>query len=123
MISPEVKEHDFPIDEETALALARDGIIRRGAVLNDEEVMKAVFGTDGKFMPKYASDKKIVYIADEEFTDAFNKLENAVAELAEKMKNGLAEALPEKIGSYEPCEYCDYKMVCRYENKTVNEDE
>ncbi len=122
-VTPEVKEHDFPIDEETASALARDGIVRRGAVLNDEDVMKAVFGTDGKFMPKYASDKKIVYIADEEFTDAFNKLENAVAELAEKMKNGLAEALPEKIGSYEPCEYCDYKMVCRYESKTVNEDE
>jgi ATP-dependent helicase/DNAse subunit B len=74
-------------------------------------------------MPKYASDKKISYIADEEFTETFEKLKYAVGELAENMKKGYSEALPEKIGTYMPCEFCDYKMVCRYESKAVKEDE
>lgn len=122
-VSPEIKDSDAPIDAEDAEKYASDSIVRRGAVLNSEEVMAAVFGKDGKFMPKYASDKKISYIADEQFTETFEKLKCAVGELAEKMKKGYSEALPEKIGSYMPCEYCDYKMVCRYESKTVKDDE
>ncbi len=122
-VSPEIKDSDVPINDSDAEKYAQDSIVRRGAVLNDEEIMKAVFGKDGSFMPKYASDKKISYIADEEFTETFEKLKCAVGELAENMKKGYSEALPEKIGSYMPCEFCDYKMVCRYESKTVKDDE
>ena len=122
-VSPEIKESELYVSVEDAENGAKDSIVRRGAVLNDAEVMQAVFGNDGKFMPKYASDKKISYIADEEFTETFEKLKYAVGELAENMKKGYSEALPEKIGTYMPCEFCDYKMVCRYESKAVKEDE
>ncbi len=122
-VSPEIKDSDVPIDSHDAEKYAFDSIVRRGAVLNNDEILKAVFGNDGNFMPKYASDKKISYIADGEFEETFEKLKCAVGELAEKMKKGYSEALPEKIGSYMPCEFCDYKMVCRYESKTVKDDE
>ncbi len=122
-VSPEIKESELFVSADDAEQNAKDSIVRRGAVLNDTEVMEAVFGSDGKFMPKYASDKKISYIADEEFTETFEKLKCAVGELAENMKKGYSEALPEKIGTYMPCEFCDYKMVCRYESKAVKEDE
>ena len=87
-VSPEIKDSDVPINDSDAEKYAQDSIVRRGAVLNDEEIMKAVFGKDGSFMPKYASDKKISYIADEEFTETFEKLKCAVGELAENMKKG-----------------------------------
>lgn len=122
-VTPEIKDSDTPIDQTEAEDMAKNSIVRRGAVLNDAEIMSSVFGKDGKFMPKYASDKKISYIADDEFLQTFEKLKLAVGELAEKMKNGYTEALPEKTASYAPCDFCDYKMVCRYENGTVNDDE
>ncbi len=122
-VLPEIKDAESFVPSDDAENAARDSIVRRGAVLNDPEVMSAVFGNDGKFMPKYASDKKIAYIADDEFTETFEKLKCAVGELAESMKKGYSDASPEKLGTNSPCEYCDYKMVCRYENKAVKEDE
>ena len=64
-----------------------DQIVHAEAVNRAAELGYFV-GSDGKFMPKYASDKKISYIADEEFEQTFEKLRCAVGELAENMKKG-----------------------------------
>jgi ATP-dependent helicase/DNAse subunit B len=41
------------------------------------------------------------------------KVERSVVKIAEGIKGGEAKAEPNLDGQYSPCDFCEYKPVCR----------
>jgi ATP-dependent helicase/nuclease subunit B len=97
--------------DEDALAAIMKNQTREGMALNDE-VSLAAFGED--YIPSHTKRDSDRYLYTEEgFGQLMEKVERSVVKIAEGIKGGEAKADPNLDGQYSPCDFCDYKPVCR----------
>ena len=93
---------------------------REGMVLNDPEVLSAM---RLKYTPVYsertpdkvASTKEKFLFTEESFGEIMETVESSVVSVADRMRSGRIEAVPKQSGSSSslPCEYCEFKPICR----------
>ena len=91
---------------------------REGMVLNDPEILSAM---KLKYTPVYSertpdkisSAKEKFLFTEEGFGEIMEKVEDSVLRISEKIKSGKAEAHPDLNGTFSPCDFCEYKPVCR----------
>ncbi len=115
-----IGEENLPIpDDSLALETVKGKQTREGMVLSDDEVLAAM-GLE--FTPVYdpkhpesINPKK----TDRLFTEEqFNKdiaetVEGSVKRVARKMREGKICAEPNVDGDFSPCNFCDFKPICR----------
>ena len=107
-------------DDAAAVAAVKANQKREGMVLDDPEILSAM---KLKYTPVYsertpdkipAAKEKFLF-SEEGFANIMNTVEGSVAEVADKMREGRIEAHPKqnkRQGSL-PCEYCEFKPICR----------
>lgn len=104
-------------DAERALRAAQK---REGMVLNDENIISAM-GLE--YTPLYSekspdsilkSKEKFMY-DESDFDTIMKDIENVVQSIVQKMRSGEISANPRLVGKRDrsPCEYCNYRAVCR----------
>ena len=97
--------------DEDALAAIMKNQTREGMALSDE-INLAAFGED--YIPSHRKRDSDRYLYTEEgFSGIMEKVESSVVRIAEGIKSGKASAEPNLDGQYSPCDFCDYKPVCR----------
>lgn len=103
-------------DAERALHAAQK---REGMIFNNEEIISAMgvkytpLGSDKK--PDEISPTKEKYLYDENLWDStMDNIEGVVRGIVARMRDGDISAIPRtQKDNYSPCEYCNYKAVCR----------
>lgn len=110
---------DSPSDEEAERALGA-AQKREGMVLDDEEIISAM---GLKYTPLYSEKKpdeipaaKRKYLYDKEsWEKIMSDIEDVVRGVASRMREGDISAIPnlQNKGAHTPCEYCNFKAVCR----------
>ena len=95
-----------------------------GLVLSDMKVVSAMEnGVSGKFIPVSLKGGEISPSSSCITLENMYRLKDYVymklAEMAESVFSGNAEAVPVKIGESLPCDYCNYSDICGNGNKPV----
>lgn len=109
---------DLP-DDALAEETVKSNQKREGMVLGDPEILSAM---RLKYTPVYsertpdkvpAAKEKLLF-SEESFGDIMKTVEGSVADVADRMRQGKIEAHPKHKGSDSlPCEYCEFKPICR----------
>ena len=106
---------DVSIDrnsDEMALEAVKNSQVREGMML-EGDYMENLFGED--YIPgkkKRGKGDEFKY-SEEGFGDIMGDVEASVIRIAEQMRSGKAEANPDLDGKNSPCDWCEYKPVCR----------
>ena len=105
---------DAQIDRDSndeALAAIKKNQAREGMTL-EGEINESLMGED--YIPgKGKRDSENYRYSEEEFEEIMASVENAVINIAGKIRSGKADAEPNLDGKYSPCEWCEFKPVCR----------
>lgn len=109
-------EADTTADEIVAQADAR--LTRRGIVLDDEEVLRAMDSElSGKYIPckllKKGLNSPESRASAEEFDDLYRKLGSTIRRVAGELRAGQAHARPKRHTGTYPCQTCSAKPICR----------
>jgi ATP-dependent helicase/nuclease subunit B len=116
-ISP-IKLNDYELTEEQILGIAENNFSRSGLVLNDEDVLGAfsasasnslllgVTKKDGKYSGKALIDRN-------GFDTLHRQILDTLAEIGNKIYDGIADCTPISYGGSDPCKYCTAKPICR----------
>jgi ATP-dependent helicase/DNAse subunit B len=97
--------------DEAALKAVKDNQLREGMTLEGEE-NDALMGDD--YIPgKSKRDKERYRYSEEGFEKIMENVEDAVLHIAEGIRSGKASAEPNIDGQFSPCEWCEFKPVCR----------
>ncbi len=97
--------------DELALAAVKNNQEREGMTLEGEE-NEALMGED--YIPGMTKrDKEKYRYSEEGFEKIMETVEDSVLNIAEKIRSGKAAAEPNLDGKYSPCEWCEFKPVCR----------
>lgn len=91
---------------------------REGMILDDPDVISAM---NLKYTPVYTpskpdtvTDAKRKYLFDEKgFSTIMNTVEESVKRVADGIRQGRIEAHPKQNGKKLPCEFCEFKPICR----------
>jgi len=123
-VDPKAVALSSPTDEATlAEKIRKDNLARRGFFLAEEEVVRAMDDdlSHFAFSEKDGTlklDKKSTFGSLVEFGEMLDDTEEAVLDIARKMRSGCADATPdEKVN---PCAYCPYVAICRREGIKKN---
>lgn len=109
-----------PLDREAAGQEARKSISRRGIILQDDGVIRAMDkDVSGKYIPvtvnRDGSYSKSSSLATEEaFQDIYRGLTAALQKAGNRVKSGQACSRPVRRGSRMPCDSCPMGAVCRH---------
>lgn len=127
------KSPGVSIEDESMLdfvvSAAEDSIERKGVLINDVEILKAMENDlQGKYIPvkiqkngKLSNDKYLKTL--EEFGQLSDQIECILNGIAKDMKSGCVSAKPLEIKpGTKPCIYCKMRPICRHSVKG-NEDE
>ena len=60
-----------------------------------------------------AKGKAAVLATLEEFGALRGQIEEVVGQIADRIRSGSAEARPQRISAYDPCETCAHRVICR----------
>lgn len=96
------------VKEETTLKNIREATAMTG-IINDDETCKA-----------YMGDPSLLPGPDEttgQYTDLLNNVQSVVKNLGEEILKGQIPIRPVTAGRGLPCDYCDYKDVCKLDIK------
>ncbi len=103
-------------DEQTAEEAVKKQQKRQGMLLDDEI---SIGGMNKKFIPiKFKggeideASRRLLYSLDG-WGDIMATVERAVCEVSDKICSGHIAPVPEKDKGRNPCEYCNYKAICR----------
>ncbi len=107
-------------DDRAAVDAVKANQKREGMVLSDPEILSSM---KLKYTPVYsektpdkipAAKEKFLF-SEDGFAEIMNTVEKSVAEVADKMREGRIEAHPKqnKRSDSLPCEYCEFKPICR----------
>jgi len=112
-----------PQPDEEVRELAGRELTRRGLLLRDEEVLRAMEKQlAGRYIPvtlkkdgdfSAAAPLKTL----EEFGSLMREITDVVAKIAGRMKSGRADARPLKTPRHDGCRFCPMKAVCRIEKE------
>jgi len=117
-----ISEPKEPSPDEAA-QLAVDRIERRGVLLSDEEIHRAMDSRlEGKFINVKtsrdgdikSSSKYTALMSAQELGALEGDLCRVIGKIASRMLSGEADAAPMKIGGKNPCDWCDSRMICRH---------
>lgn len=109
-----------PLDAETARKEAKKNISRRGIILRDDAVIRAMDkDVSGRYIPvtvnKDGSYSKHSSLATrQEFGEIYRGLTAALQKAAGRMKSGQAYSKPVRRGNRFPCDSCPMRAVCRH---------
>ena len=97
--------------DELALIAIKENQLREGMILGTEENM-ALFGEE--YIPgvKKRDGEKYRY-TEEGLAEIMGTVERSVLKIADGIRSGTAHAKPDLDGKFSPCDYCEYKPVCR----------
>ena len=98
--------------DELAEAAARELYTRQGMLLDDPANLEA---NNPLYMPKNRERDVDFKYTEEGWSALTHDIEEAVLDIVDNMKGGDITASPKKPrpGSSSPCDYCEYKPVCR----------
>ena len=108
---------DLP-DDDLATEVVKSAQQREGMILDDTDNISAM---TLKYTPVYSgrtpdkiSDAKRKFLYDEDgWNEIMNTVESAVAEVADGIRQGNIPAMPKEDKSKSPCDFCDFRPVCR----------
>ena len=91
---------------------------REGMILESPEVISATtLRCSPVYSPKYPTElraEKRKFLYDEEgWNEIMNTVEGAVKEVAKGIRQGEISADPKEQKSFNPCDYCEFKPICR----------
>lgn len=91
-----------------------------GVVLENEVVIYGMEkNPNGKFIPVNETSRGFTgqLITTDEITALRKRLEKLIADMGNELFDGKIDANPIKTGTKSPCDFCDYKPVCRNTDK------
>ena len=108
---------DSPSDEEADAAIKGEQI-REGMILDSEDSISAM---KLKYTPLYSkrtpekiADSKRKYMYSEQgWQDIMETVRESVVDIADRIRSGEISATPKIKKGKSPCEYCEFKAVCR----------
>ena len=121
-VKPKPFQAERLLTADEARARAEGQIERAGVWLNDEEAVRAM---DRDLSCRYvpvkkdgngcltAKGKAAVLATLEEFGALRGQIEEVVGQIADRIRSGSAEARPQRISAYDPCETCAHRVICR----------
>jgi ATP-dependent helicase/nuclease subunit B len=94
---------------------AAESLKRSGPLLDDEQVLRAM---NDKLDPNFLGTAKSSRSTDnklkpEEFDQLCSDIEKTLGSVRNTMLSGEASAKPRQKKGFSPCDYCDYRAVCR----------
>ncbi len=105
-------------DDDLASEVVKSAQGREGMVLDDPDVLNAM---TLKYTPVYskrspdkvaATKRKFLY--DEEgWAEIMQTVESSVSTVADGIRSGQMDAEPKEQKGHSPCDYCEYKPICR----------
>jgi len=109
------------IGADEARELLIDGVRKSGIVILEDGVLSVI---DDELAEKIVHAKvnengqargipDTVIMSAEKLGEMQGEIEKVVCEIASKIKRGVSDASPMKVGGKSPCEYCDMKYICR----------
>ena len=110
-------------DDQMAEEAVKGAQHREGMILDDPDVISAM---TLKYTPVYSKrtpdkipDNKRDHLYTEEgWGEIMNTVEGAVLKVAEGIRSGVMDAIPKEEKGKSPCDFCDFKPVCR-NNKNI----
>lgn len=118
---------DFSIEEiesEIAKKLRMKGVILSDARLlkamdshmtTESSVLDLSIKKDGSYTAKVPAASK------EQFQDLMNHMKSILKKMGDEILSGNIKNEPVKKKGQTPCEYCDYKLICRFDKELGNE--
>lgn len=109
-----------PLDGDTAREEAKKNISRRGIILRNDDVIRAMDkDVSGRYIPvttnKDGSYSKLSSLATkEEFDEIYRGLTEALQRAGNQVKSGRACSRPVRRGNRLPCDSCPMRAVCRH---------
>ncbi len=109
-----------PLNREAAGQEARKSISRRGIILQDDSVIRAMDkDVSGKYIPVTVNrdgsySKSSSLATEEEFQNIYQGLTAALQKAGSRVKSGQACSRPVRRGSRMPCDSCPMRAVCRH---------
>ena len=98
-------------EDELALEAVKKNQLREGMALEGE---MADYLLGEEYIPGAKKREAAKYRYSEEgFGEIMQKVEDSVLRISERIKSGCAEAYPDLDGQFSPCDFCEYKPVCR----------
>ncbi len=105
-------------DDSLAESTVKDEQKRLGMILDDEDI---IYAMGLKYTPVYSkrspgkipdSKRELLY-SEEGFGEIMKTVESSVIKVADSMKKGVIIASPKLEKDSSPCDFCDFKAVCR----------
>ena len=122
---PSEKQYASPHEAENALADAQKSVYRRGILLDDPDVLRAMDKEmAGRYIPvklnkdgsySAASVKSLASL--EKMGDLVGTLDRVICRIAGEMRGGEVSARPMQSGHVDACKHCEMKTVCRSAKK------
>ena len=109
-----------PLDGDEAREAAKKNISRRGIILRDDDVIRAMDkDVSGKYIPVTVNkdgsySKHSSLAAKEEFEEIYRGLAAALQRTGNQVKSGRACSNPVRRGGRLPCDSCPMRAVCRH---------
>ena len=105
-------------DESLAEAAVKDAQGREGMLLDDADSISAM---TLRYTPVYSSrypdeirdNKRHLLYTEEGWQTLMETVENSVCSAADGIRGGNMPASPKERGGISPCEYCEFKPICR----------
>ena len=97
--------------DEAALLAVKENQEREGMTL-EGDVNSSLMGED--YIPGNGKrDKEKYRYSEEGFKKIMDEVESSVLKIAGEIRGGKADAIPNMDGKFSPCEWCEFKPVCR----------
>ncbi|MBE6530728.1 MAG: hypothetical protein E7679_01360 [Ruminococcaceae bacterium] len=119
---PTVELEDYT-DPDEVLSKARGAFDRSGLLLDDEDILLSMnCDLSPDFLAGVKKDKKGMLsgkslTSSERFAEIQAQIEEIIISIAQKMKDGAADASPLIHHNSSPCDYCQMKPICRRTEK------
>ena len=120
-VRPQPVSSKHLLTAEEAAAQAEGQIERAGIWLSDEAVLRAMDRElSGRYVPVredknggLAASGKANLATLEDFGRICGEVETVIGEIAARIRAGSAEAKPQRISAFDPCENCAHRVICR----------
>ncbi len=120
-VRPQPVSSKHLLTAEEAAAQAEGQIERAGIWLSDETVLRAMDRElSGRYVPVredknggLAASGKANLATLEDFGRICGEVETVIGEIAARIRAGSAEAKPQRISAFDPCESCAHRVICR----------
>lgn len=122
---PEPIFKNYTKDEAQVKQAVLSELTRRGILLDDEEILRAMDSTfSGRYVPaKKSTSDSTVFMSREELAGLYGDVQQVIKSIAAELCSGEASAIPTpNTDGQLPCTYCPMKPVCRTDTAKNREE-